>query len=88
MTTPLHPLSETLLDDLRAAYDQGHMQPWHERLAAIEAAARAEAEDACGSRQGAPHRGRRFPWHAIGCMRVHDEGTPCGPGGAGWSSDD
>ena len=43
MTRPLHPLSECLLDDLRAAYDQGHMQPWHERLAAIEAAVRAEA---------------------------------------------
>jgi hypothetical protein len=54
----------------------------------IEREAAAIADDRCGSHGGSPHRGKRFPWHVTGCMSVHEQGTPCGPFGAGWSSDD
>lgn len=36
MSDPQTEAGRALLDDLRAEYDQGHTQPWQDRIAAIE----------------------------------------------------
>ena len=43
MSEPKTRAGRDLLDELRAEYDQGHMQPWAARILAIEAETRADA---------------------------------------------